>query len=82
MRCATTTRGPPLQSRMRARADHLCERGKAYLRPLFDGDKEYKDKTEDEMDQIVQEMWRRGDGGDAARMNPWHKNLDGTMFWL
>lgn len=63
-------------------ADHLAERGKIYLRPLFDGDDGYKNKTQAEVDSMIDEMWERGNGGKKGRKNPWHKNFDDKMFWL
>ena len=60
-------------------ADHLCERAKQYLRPLFDGEDDYNGWTEDDIESEAQQMWEAGGriGG-----NPWHQALDDTMFWM
>jgi eukaryotic translation initiation factor 2C len=60
-------------------ADHLCERGKQYLKPLFDGDEAYDGMSEAQVATVVERMWNRGGrvGG-----NPWNARLDDSMFWI
>lgn len=62
-------------------ADRLCERGRHYLHEFFDGHADVKGKDEKAVRRMLDEAWSRGDPG-RERKNPWHPNLDGTMFWL
>lgn len=57
-------------------ADHLCERVKQYLRPIFVG-KEMAPNTD-----VAQELQRRWGLGGRADGNPWREALDDTMFWI
>jgi len=64
-------------------ADRLCERGRHYLADFFDGHADVKGKTPESVQRMLDEGWYRREGGTAGeRKNPWHPNLDGTMFWL
>lgn len=62
-------------------ADRLCERGRHYLREFFDGDIAVKNMSAEVRQKTLEEHWHRGDRN-RVRANPWHPNLDGTMFWL
>lgn len=57
-------------------ADHLCERVKQYLRPIFVG-KEMAPNTD-----VAKEVKRRWGLGGRADGNPWRQSLDDTMFWI
>lgn len=61
-------------------ADRLCERGRHYLADFFDGRVDVEGLTETVVQDMLDNLWWRG--GDRSRKNPWHANLDGTMFWL
>lgn len=78
-------------------ADHLCERGKQYLKDFFDGKQELKELgaagTPDEQwaEQMtaLREMWNTGGNagmgdGDLGTNNgnPWSRKLNDTMFWI
>lgn len=69
-------------------ADRLCERGRVYLKRFFDGsyqppkirDKEHNLVDEDAATKReVEEDWNRGQNPTG---NPWHENLNDTMFWM
>lgn len=62
-------------------ADRLCERGRHYLSDFFDGSPTLQNMSADVVKKTVEEHWHRGDRN-KERANPWHPNLDGTMFWL
>ncbi|QDS67950.1 hypothetical protein FKW77_008910 [Venturia effusa] len=51
-------------------ADQLCERGLAYLKPLIDRRMTFKELN-DTYFQLT-----------ADKKNPWHKNLEGKMFYI
>ncbi|KAK4539625.1 hypothetical protein LTR36_010508 [Oleoguttula mirabilis] len=81
-------------------ADHLCDRGRAYLRGwLTDGDAfnagrdRDADETADDFHDFVKDYlyadpYYRPNAatpspyGERERANPWHPNLDNTMFYL
>lgn len=75
-------------------ADKLCTRGRFYLTPFFNDDvrdrhppmpvqqeKQTIEAFRQEMAQWVagQSEWKMNEVG---RTNPWHKDMDGTMFYL
>lgn len=51
-------------------ADKLCERGLAYLKPLIDRKMTFKELNDTYFDLSDE------------KKNPWHKNLDGKMFYI
>jgi eukaryotic translation initiation factor 2C len=61
-------------------ADRLCERGRQYLRPMLEGEREI---ATEEMGnrEVERNWWRTGNGGDR-QTNPWHSGLNNTMFWM
>jgi eukaryotic translation initiation factor 2C len=62
-------------------ADRLCERGRQYLRPMLEG--ETNIQTEEAGNREVQaNWWRTGNGSIDQHANPWHSDLDHTMFWM
>ncbi|KAK6433892.1 Protein argonaute [Oleoguttula sp. CCFEE 5521] len=58
-------------------ADHLAERGRAYLKSALDVLD--ADATEGEQSAAIKAAWDRGGGRNG---NPWHPNMDDKMFWL
>ncbi|KAK5124785.1 hypothetical protein LTR85_001498 [Meristemomyces frigidus] len=60
-------------------ADRLCERGRHYLTPLFDGNPSFRQWTAAEVLQQAQDWWTRGPANSG---NPWHPNMNDTMFWM
>ncbi|KAK4613807.1 hypothetical protein CLAFUW4_09029 [Fulvia fulva] len=75
--CATYARSTTTVSYVPAAyyADHLCERVKQYLRPLYDG----VPPRNGNVDAEVRAMWGRGPRQNG---NPWNPALDETMFWI
>lgn len=65
-------------------ADRLCERGRHYMAEFFDGYADVRGKSDDQVQRMMDEAWYRGHPRGAAegRLNPWHEDLDRTMFWL
>ena len=71
-------------------ADHLCERGRKYLKRFIDGDEELKrdlknKKIDDaHVQRLIQDAWKGAGGNSGVRdgANPWHVNLKNSMFWL
>ncbi|KAH9842270.1 Piwi-domain-containing protein [Teratosphaeria destructans] len=59
-------------------ADRLCERGRVYLKEMFDGEKALEGKNEEETMEVAKQIFKRGDN----EVGPWHKNLNETMFWM
>ncbi|OQO10157.1 hypothetical protein B0A48_04514 [Cryoendolithus antarcticus] len=58
-------------------ADHLAERGRAYLKSALD---ELPEDADDAAQEIaIKAAWDRGGGKDG---NPWHPNMDDKLFWL
>ncbi|KAF1350776.1 ribonuclease H-like domain-containing protein, partial [Delphinella strobiligena] len=62
-------------------ADRLCERGRHYLTKFFDGGVDVRNMSAAVVKKTLEEHWHRGDRN-RERANPWHPDLDGTMFWL
>lgn len=60
-------------------ADRLCERGRHYLKGLFDGNPDYRKMPPAQVRQTATQYWNRGPANDG---NPWHPALNGTMFWM
>ncbi|KAK5746930.1 hypothetical protein LTR17_000561 [Elasticomyces elasticus] len=61
-------------------ADRLCERGRHYLKPLFEPMDDASDSADAQQGRDdADDAWERGPGNDG---NPWHPNLNGTMFWM
>ncbi|KAK5713967.1 hypothetical protein LTR15_010873 [Elasticomyces elasticus] len=60
-------------------ADRLCERGRHYLREMFDGEDTFGDDDEQRGNQRAKDCWERCGEIDG---NPWHPNLNRTMFWM
>ncbi|KAK4952797.1 hypothetical protein LTR10_009605 [Elasticomyces elasticus] len=60
-------------------ADRLCERGRHYLREMFDGEKNLGNEDEQRGNQRADACWDRCGENDG---NPWHPNLNRTMFWM
>ncbi|KAK5745797.1 hypothetical protein LTR17_001299 [Elasticomyces elasticus] len=61
-------------------ADRLCERGRQYLKALYDP----PDGASDVLDaadgmETAKGAWNRCPDNNG---NPWHPNLNGTMFWM
>ncbi|KAF2502248.1 Piwi-domain-containing protein [Lophium mytilinum] len=54
-------------------ADRLCERGRSYCKDFLDGT--YRKTSKQSTDHAWKEAW-------GPNKNPWHKNLDDTMFWM
>lgn len=73
-------------------ADKLCERGRLYLKPFLDLCNENRDYYREMADERPVEfrskyesMFYRGGNRtnvEGAAANPWHTDLDGTMFWM
>ncbi|KAK3111728.1 hypothetical protein LTR53_012710 [Teratosphaeriaceae sp. CCFEE 6253] len=59
-------------------ADRLCERGRHYLRGMFDKDESFDNLDEKQGEVRARTMWQGGKNGG----NPWHPALNGTMFWM
>ena len=62
-------------------ADRLCERGRHYLAEFFDGTVDVRGVSDEALQKRIRDTWCKGDPS-RERKNPWHRNLDGTMFWL
>lgn len=60
-------------------ADHLCERGRAYVKEFFDGSDRLNHMGLTQRTAELDRMWARGGRPNG---NPWRAALDGTMFWL
>lgn len=61
-------------------ADHLCERGQAYIKDFFDGAPRLSRMADQAIRDAEQDrMWGLGGRPDG---NPWRASLDDTMFWL
>ncbi|KAF2817716.1 Piwi-domain-containing protein [Mytilinidion resinicola] len=60
-------------------ADRLCERGRTYLRDYLNAKPQTKGKTPDVIKQEARSLWARAGN---SRGDPWHENLDDTMFWM
>ncbi|KAM0720086.1 hypothetical protein Q7P37_004222 [Cladosporium fusiforme] len=69
-------------------ADRLCERGRLYLKPFLDrcvrDRQNYANMDADRFIREYEQVFYRGGGRGAigTSANPWHKDLDGTMFWM
>lgn len=69
-------------------ADRLCERGRHYLKEFNERcqlDPTFRNMTEPQLFDQARLMFYRGGGRDlqpGVPANPWHKNLDGKMFWM
>ena len=66
-------------------ADHLCERGRCYLRPMLAN--EYTGRISAGDPKVQALAAARADGSVwptrfASGDNPWHANLDDVMFYL
>ena len=61
-------------------ADHLCERGRAYVKDFFDGAEYLEQQTPAARTNTLNNMWSRG--GNGTNGNPWNRSLDDSMFWL
>ncbi|KAL1637748.1 hypothetical protein SLS58_009175 [Diplodia intermedia] len=66
-------------------ADRLCERGRVYLRRFFDPlytmpTRVVNGQTVDDFDAFKRAITHAWGGTENA--NPWHKNLNDTMFWM
>ncbi|KAI9842921.1 MAG: hypothetical protein M1837_006753 [Sclerophora amabilis] len=59
-------------------ADHLCERGRMYIKDYLDGLCEGPTTAAEVASD--RRAWYRND--DSQRPGPWHPNLDGTMFYM
>ncbi|OJD34260.1 protein argonaute 1-like [Diplodia corticola] len=55
-------------------ADRLCERGRVYLRQFFDPSYPGNPNT---LKHNITQAW-----GGTENANPWHSNLNNTMFWM
>lgn len=62
-------------------ADRLADRGRQYLKDFLDpDDPETRNQlTESQIKVEVDNLWSRGGQKNG---NPWHANLNDTMFWL
>lgn len=66
-------------------ADHLCERGRCYLRPLLANEYTGQVARGDPKVQVLaaaradRTVWPTES---ASGDNPWHANLDDVMFYL
>ncbi|KAK8209468.1 ribonuclease H-like domain-containing protein [Phyllosticta capitalensis] len=56
-------------------ADRLCDRGRYHLREFIDGSPRYAHMTDHLVIIEVNKVWNR-------HKNPWHENLNDTMFWM
>lgn len=68
-------------------ADRLCERVRLYLQPFLDEvpDLRNQNLTYEQVFKRAADLFYRGAGEkrtEGAPANPWHKNLEGTMFWM
>lgn len=68
-------------------ADRLCERGRLFLKPFFDGEEKMKEMSEEDVWREAERVfYGTGSGGVGAgrveKRNPWHANHDMTMFWM
>jgi len=61
-------------------ADHLCERGRAYVKDFYDGAANLVRPAPAMRTATLDSMWSRG--GNGVNGNPWHRSLNDTMFWL
>ncbi|KAF2502246.1 Piwi-domain-containing protein [Lophium mytilinum] len=60
-------------------ADRLCERGRTYLRNYFNAKPQMRGMDKDTIDAEARRLWARAGN---SRGDPWHENLDDTMFWM
>jgi eukaryotic translation initiation factor 2C len=59
-------------------ADRLCERGRHYLRRFFDDHEDLRNLDEAAAKQKAEDVFYQ----QGAGRNPWHANLNDTMFWM
>ena len=59
-------------------ADKLCERAALYLKPFFDGDRQFKEMAESEIAKKIDLAWARG----KQEHSPWNTWHNDKMFWM